>query len=166
VGWDSSQLAGNVGGRAERSLHMLRRPWWVWGFAGAALIIAMFGWFSAEFPRDPLPTVGAWLTLAVVLAAGVIAAGSPNQRANGRLMLLIGLALSTNYLFFNPHGFFVSVAYVLAPFADLLLYVLLLRWPRSRLQTRSQLWLVRVALVGIPPCGRLSLLPWLPSSLP
>jgi class 3 adenylate cyclase len=88
--------------------------------------------------------------LAVVLAAGVIAVGSPNQRANGRLMLLIGLALSTSALYYRSEGFWVFVSFLSFPATNLLMFILLMRWPRSRLQTRPQLWLARTALVAVP----------------
>jgi hypothetical protein len=134
---------------------MLRRPWWVWCCAGAALIVVAFGWSSPEaaFPTPglrPLPATAYALTLAVILAAGVIAAGSPNQRANGRLMLLIGLALSTWALFHRREAFWVFISDLSFPAANLLLFILLMRWPRSRLQTRSQRWLAGTALVAVP----------------
>jgi tetratricopeptide (TPR) repeat protein len=151
VGWVTSQLLRAARGHAEPSQRLLlRRPWWVWGCVGAALIIAAFGWSGHAAVFGPGPTAFLWLTVAVIISAGVIAAGSPTQRANGRLMLLIGLALSTNALYSRPEGLWIFVADVLNPFPALLLYVLLLRWPRSRLQTASQLWLVRLALVGVP----------------
>jgi class 3 adenylate cyclase len=129
---------------------MLRRPWLVWCCAGAAVIVVAFGWSSPVIALRPLPTTAYALTLAVIIAAGVIAAGSPNQRANGRLMLLIGLAVSTHALFYRSEGFWQFVAYLLAPAANLLLFILLMRWPRSRLQTRSQRWLAGTALVAVP----------------
>ena len=129
---------------------MLRRPWWVWCSVGLAVIMVGFGWASPDAALRPLPSTAFLLTLAVILAAGVIAAGSSRQRANGRLLLLIGLALAITALAFRSEGFWVFVAYALGNATDLVLFILLLRWPRSRLQTRSQLWLVRTALVAIP----------------
>jgi adenylate cyclase len=129
---------------------VLRRPWWVWGYAGAALLIVAFGWSSPVVALRPLQSTAYALTLAVILAAGVIAAGSANQRTNGRLMLLIALAVSTYALFFRSEGFWQFVAYILAPAANLLLFILLMRWPRSRLQTRAQRWLAGTALVAVP----------------
>jgi uncharacterized membrane protein YhiD involved in acid resistance len=134
---------------------MLRRPWWVWCCAGAALIMVAFGWSSrdAAFPdvvSEPLPITAYALTLAVIIAAGVIAVGSPNQRANGRLMLLIALALSTWALYLRSEGFWVFVSFHSFPACNLLLFILLMRWPRSRLQTRSQRWLAGTALVAVP----------------
>lgn len=134
---------------------MLRRPWWVWCCAGAALIVVAFGWSSpdAAFPDavlQPLATAAYALTLAVIIAAGVIAAGSLNQRANGRLMLLIALALSTSALYYRSEGFWVFVSFLSFPASNLLLFILLMRWPRSRLQTRSQRWLAGTGLVAVP----------------
>lgn len=129
---------------------MLRRPWWVCCCAGAAVIVVAFGWSSPVIALRPLQSTAYALTLAVILAAGVIAAGSSNQRANGRLMLLIGLAVSIWALFYRGEGLWQFVAYVLAPAANLLLFILLMRWPRSRLQTRSQRWLAGTALVAVP----------------
>jgi hypothetical protein len=132
---------------------MLRRPWWVWCCVGAALLLVAFGWSSPDPVLEPLPSafyVVYGLTLAVVLTAGAIAVGSPNQRANGRLMLLIGLAVSTGALYYRSEGFWVFVSTLSDPASNLLLFILLLRWPRSRLQTRSQLWLIRTALVAVP----------------
>jgi class 3 adenylate cyclase len=129
---------------------MLRRPWWVWCCAGAAVIVVAFGWSSPVIALRPLQSMAYALTLAVILAAGLIAAGSSNQRANGRLMLLIALAVSAYALFYRSEGFWQFVAYILAPAANLLLFILLMRWPRSRLQTRSQRWLAGTALVAVP----------------
>lgn len=130
---------------------MLRRPWWVWSCVGAALLLVAFGWSSSDPVFGPLPRSAVYgLTLAVVLAAGVIAVGSPNQRANGRLMLLIGLALSASALYYRSEGFWVFVSFLSFPATNLLMFILLMRWPRSRLQTRPQLWLARTALVAVP----------------
>jgi hypothetical protein len=134
---------------------MLRRPWWAWCCAGAALIVVAFGWSSpdAAFPDavlQPLATAAYALTLAVIIAAGVIAAGSLNQRANGRLMLLIALALSTSALYYRSEGFWVFVSFLSFPASNLLLFILLMRWPRSRLQTRSQRWLAGTGLIAVP----------------
>ena len=129
---------------------MLRRTWWVWCCAGAALLVVGFGWSSPVIALRPLQSTAYAVTLAVILAAGLIAAGSSNQRANGRLMLLIALAVSTNALFYRSEGFWQFVASILAPAANLLLFILLMRWPRSRLQTRAQRWLAGTALVAVP----------------
>jgi class 3 adenylate cyclase len=142
---------------------MSGRPVWAWLVGGAALLVAGFGWLSPHALAEPGLTALHVVTFVIVLTAAWIGLGVPTQRSNGGLMLLFALALSSDALLNRNVGPSYFFANLLDPADDLLVLLLLLRWPRSRLQTRAQVWVVRVAFSVYPLLILANLLAWDPA---
>ena len=139
---------------------MGRRPWWaVLCAAGAIALLWCPSWVN------PLTDVTAatWLlTILSLVVAGWVALGRPSQRDNGTLMLIIAVTASATSLQFVVGGPWAFIGTILYPFSGVLLGWLLLRWPQTRLQTRVQLWSIRVAFVLVPLLAALSNVTWDP----
>ncbi len=132
-------------GCVEGAANVAKRPWWAWWCAAAALILSGAGRLVPGPSFDLADGIAATTSILVVLTAGLVALGMPTQHRNGRLMILIALALACDSVGWAATGPWQFIAFVLNPFDGLLLLLLLLRWPMQRLQTRAQ---VRVAWVG------------------
>jgi class 3 adenylate cyclase len=103
---------------------------------------------------EPVFTTVSGVTYALMvvslIAAGWISLGRASQRGNGILMMILALTASATALqnaTWGPWAFIGAVAY---PLIGVLLGWLLLRWPRARLQTRAQVWLMRTAVIVAP----------------
>jgi len=96
-------------------------------------------------------TEATWqLAIVSLVVAGWVSLGRPAQRRNGIMMLVLALvtsASSVQYVTLGPWAFIGTVLY---PLSGALLGWLLLRWPAERLQTRSQVYAVRIAFVLLP----------------
>lgn len=126
---------------------MIRRPWWA-VLCGAGAIALL--WYPT--PLSPFTNVSdGTFVLAVIslVVAGWVSLGLSSQRSNGTLMLVLAVlvAASSQTATWGPWAFIGTLAY---PLSGVLLGWLLLRWPGSRLQTRTQLWLVWVAFIVLP----------------
>ena len=84
------------------------------------------------------------LVLVLLVVGGVVSMRRIGQRGNGRLMLLAALASSMRSiaLTFADIGPLAFVGDALQWTYSILAAQLLLRWPRSRLQTRTQRWTI------------------------
>jgi class 3 adenylate cyclase len=127
---------------------MTRRPWWaaVCG-AGAIALLWCPEWVN---PLTDI-TAATWLLAIVSLVvAGWVSLGRPSQRGNGILMLVLAVTASATSLQYVTAGPWAFIGTMLYPLAGVLLGWLVLRWPRSGLQNRAQLWLLRAAFILIP----------------
>ena len=130
-----------------RHLPILRRPWWVWLCAAGAIALL---WYPS--PLSPFRYTSDWTFALAVLSlvvAGWISFGRSSQRSNGTLMLILAVvvAVSSQTATWGPWDFLGAMA---VPLSGILLGWLLLRWPGSRVQTRTQLWLIRAGFVVAP----------------
>jgi class 3 adenylate cyclase len=139
---------------------MVRRPWWaVLCGAGA---VALMWWPSGESSITTASGVTFTLVIISLSVAGWVSLGRTSQRGNGILMLVLavtGAATSLQDVGWGPWAFIGTMVY---PLTGILLGWLLLRWPRSRLQTRAQAWAIRVAFVLVPPLTAAWCLAWDP----
>jgi class 3 adenylate cyclase len=139
---------------------MIRRPWWaVLCGAGA---VALLWWPSGESAITTVSGVTFALVVVSLVVAGWVSLGRSSQRGNGILMLTLAVMASATSLQnagWGPWAFIGTMAY---PLVGILLGWLLLRWPRSRLQTRTQAWSVRIAFVVVPPLTAAWSLAWDP----
>jgi hypothetical protein len=107
-------------------------------------------WPSGESSVTTVSGVTYTLVIISLSVAGWVSLGRKSQRGNGILMLILavtGAATSLQNAGWGPWAFIGTMVY---PLVGILLGWLLLRWPRSRLQTRAQTWAVRVAFVLVP----------------
>ena len=131
------------------SQHLLRgRPWWA-ALCGAIAIASLWvpSWTN---PFTNVDEATAQLALFSLVAGSWVALGRPAQRGNGTLMAVLAVmfgATSLQYLTWGPWVFIYTMEY---PVIGIVLGVLLLRWPRARLQTRLQLRVVQLAWVIVP----------------
>ena len=125
-----------------------RRPWWaLLCGAGAIALLWVPSWVN------PLTdaTEATWqLAIGSLVVAGWVSLGRPAQRRNGTLMLILAVTLSATSLQDVNGEPWALIGVVLYPLSAILLGWLLLRWPASQLQTRTQLWLLRTAFVVVP----------------
>jgi class 3 adenylate cyclase len=130
-----------------QDLPMGRRPWWAVVCAVAALALL---WWSSDGYFSGVSAVTFDLVVISLIAAGWVSLGRPSQRGNGILMLLLAILIPLGSLQFVTWGPWAFIGYLAYPLSGVLLGWLLLRWPRGRLQTPAQVWLLRTAFVLTP----------------
>jgi class 3 adenylate cyclase len=127
---------------------MNRRPWWA-VLCGAGAIVLLW-WPSWAYPLTGASAVTFDVLVISLVVAGWVSLGRPSQRGNGILMLILAAAASATTLQNATWGPWAFIGTIIYPLVGILLGWLLLRWPRSRLQTRAQIWLIRIACVLVP----------------
>jgi class 3 adenylate cyclase len=143
-----------------RHLPILRRPWWAWLCAVGAIALLWFpSWAS---PLGDASAATFELMIVSLVAAGWISLGRPAQRGNGTLMLVLAVVASGAELQYASGGPWVFIGTVLYPLGGVVLGWLLFRWPRDRMQTRAQIWLIRVGFVVVPLLTLTSSVTWDP----
>src|ERR1700733_8897558 len=132
---------------ASRRL-ILGRPWWAVPCGAAAIALLWVPSWTNPFTDF---TAATWqLAIFSLIAAGWVSLGRAAQRGNGTLMLVLAAMLSATSLQYVEWGPWALIGTTLYPLCGVLLGLLLLRWPRDRLQTRAQRWLLWAAFVLIP----------------
>ena len=148
--------------RARSVSHWLMhgRPWWA-VLCGATAIA--FLWVPSWVNPFTDVTAATWLLAIISLvAAGWVSLGRSSQRGNGTLMLILAVTVSATSLQYVDWGPWAVIGTMLYPLSGVLLGVLLLRWPRARLQTRTQLRLIQAAFVLVPLLTAASIITWDP----
>ncbi len=148
--------------RARSLSHWLMRgrPWWA-VLCGAAAIASL--WVPSWVNPFTDVTAATWLLAIISLvAAGWVSLGRSSQRGNGTLMLILAVTVSATSLQYVDWGPWAVIATMLYPLSGVLLGVLLLRWPRARLQTRTQLRTIQAAFVLVPVLTAASIITWDP----
>jgi class 3 adenylate cyclase len=144
---------------AARSL-VLGRPWWAPACAAAAVSLLWVPSWTDPFTDF---TEATWqLAIYSLIVAGWISLGRPAQRANGALMIILALVVSATSLQYVEQGPWGIIGTILYPFSGIVLGVLVLRWPRSRLQSRAQRRLIAAAVAVVPPLVVASDVTWDP----
>ena len=139
---------------------MARRPLWVWGCTLGAVALLLYPEPISPF-RDAMAATWVPAILSLVVAGWVLL-GRAGQRGNGQLMLGLALAASYTSLRMADSGPWEFSAYVVRDVHGVLLGLLVLRWPRPRLQTRWETLFVRLAVVSVPLLALLEALTWDP----
>ena len=129
-------------------LPMIRRPWWAALCAAGA--VGLLWWPSGESAITTVSGVTFALVVVSLVVAGWVSLGRSSQRDNGILMLILAVMASAVPLQGADWGPWSFIGTMVYPLVGILLGWLLLRWPRSRLQTRTQAWAVRIAFVLVP----------------
>ena len=139
---------GTAAGGILRHLPILRRPWWAWLCAAGAIALL---WFPAwESPVGDASAATFEVLVVALVVAGLISLGRPSQRGNGTLMLILAVMTSATSLDSASWGPWAFVGTMVYPLTGILLGWLLFRWPGDHLQTRAQLWLLRIAFILVP----------------
>jgi class 3 adenylate cyclase len=139
---------------------MRGRPWWA-VLCGAAAIA--FLWVPSWVNPFTDVTAATWLLAIISLvAAGWVSLGRSSQRGNGTLMLILAVTVSATSLQYVDWGPWAVIGTMLYPLSGVLLGVLLLRWPRARLQTRTQLRVIQAAFVLVLLLTAASIITWDP----
>jgi class 3 adenylate cyclase len=104
-------------------------------------------------------------TVAIVslVVAGWTLMGRPPQRRNGALMLVQAASISALSLEFIDSGPWPLLITLERPVNNILLGLLLLRWPRPRLSTRAEVWTLRYAWCSVALLSPMSLLAYDPT---
>jgi class 3 adenylate cyclase len=166
----ASSLAASTGVGSARAMYaraksvshwlMHGRPWWA-VLCGAAAIA--FLWVPSWVNPFTDVTAATWqLAIISLVAAGWVSLGRSSQRGNGTLMLILAATVSATSLQYVDWGPWAVIGNMLYPLSGILLGVLLLRWPRARLQTRAQRRLIRAAFVLLPLLTAASIITWDP----
>jgi class 3 adenylate cyclase len=143
-----------------RHLPILRRPWWAWLCAVGAIALLWFpSWAS---PLGDASAATFELMIVSLVAAGWISLGRPAQRGNGTLMLVLAVVASGAELQYASWGPWTFIGTMLYPVGGVVLGWLLFRWPRDRMQTRAQIWLIRAGFVAVPLLTLASSVTWDP----
>jgi class 3 adenylate cyclase len=146
-------------GPAARPL-VLGRPWWALPCVCAAIALLWVPSWTNPFTDF---TEATWqLAIYSLIVAGWISLGRTSQRANGTLMTILALLVSATSLQYVERGPWAVIGTMLYPFTGIVVGVLLLRWPRTRLQTRGQRRLVAAAFAVVPLLSAASVVTWDP----
>ena len=129
---------------------MQRRPWWAWCCAVGAPLLCVPGQLVPGPSFQPFYGVANVMAVLVIVTAGMVALGEPGQTRNGVVMLGIALMIASDCLGNAATGPWEFTSLVLEPFDGLLFLLLLLRWPKERLQTRLQVRMFRLGIVVVP----------------
>jgi hypothetical protein len=139
---------------------ILGRPWWALPCAGGAIVLLWVPSWTNPFTDF---TEATWqLAIYSLIVAGWISLGRPAQRANGVLLTILALmvsATSLQYVEWGPWALIGSMAY---PLTGVAIGLLLLRWPRTRLQTRGQRRTIAAAFVVVPVFNVVADVTWEP----
>ncbi len=136
------------------------RPWWA-ALCGAAAIALL--WVPSWVNPVTDITAATWqLAIISLVVAGWVSLGRPSQRGNGILMLILAVMVSATSLQSVDWGPWAVIGTMLYPLSGVLLGLLLLRWPRGRLQGRAQRRLIRAAFVLVLLLTAASIITWDP----
>ena len=136
------------------------RPWWA-ALCGAAAIALL--WVPSWVNPVTDITAATWqLAIISLVVAGWVSLGRPSQRGNGILMLILAVMVSATSLQSVDWGPWAVIGTMLYPLVGVLLGLLLLRWPRGRLQSRAQRRLIRIAFVLVPLLTAAWIITWDP----
>ena len=136
------------------------RPWWAPLCGAAAIALLWVPSWTNPFTDATEATFA--LAIVSLVMAGWVSLGRPSQRGNGTLMLILAVMASATSLQYVDWGPWAFIGTMLYPLTGVLLGVLLLRWPRGRLQTRAQLRLIQGAFVLVPLLTVASNITWDP----
>ncbi|MGY1701840.1 adenylate/guanylate cyclase domain-containing protein [Geodermatophilus sp. SYSU D00766] len=137
------------------------RPLWAWAVAATTLVL--LGWPPGRRPSWDVVTVSHVLSVLVCLVAGWRLLTHPVQRPNGALMLALALtSCAEGSLQDVATGPWEVLSYLLEPLVALPFAVLMLRWPRQRLQTRAERWALLYAAATLPLLRVLNIVTWDP----
>lgn len=139
---------------------MRGRPWWA-VLCGAAAIALL--WVPSWVNPVTDITAATWqLAIISLVVAGWVSLGRSSQRGNGILMLILAMIVSATSLQSVDWGPWAVIGTMLYPLSGVLLGLLLLRWPRGRLQGRAQRRLIRAAFVLVLLLTAASIITWDP----